>query len=110
MAEPDATAFKLELERSRAARLRAWTVLEELRAILNGAGQELQKPAKKSFMEEGRILESGLRKALEERDEALRELATAARWVDRAAFQEEANFGPAHQALLKALDKAARFV
>jgi hypothetical protein len=40
----------------------------------------------------------------------MKELATAARWIDRAAFKEEANFGQAHQALLKALDKAARFV
>jgi hypothetical protein len=61
-------------------------------------------------MEEGRILERGLRKALVERNEALRELVTAARWVDRAAFKENGDFGQAHQALLKALDKAAQFV
>lgn len=103
-------ALLLALDRSREARLRAWAVLEGLRAILNRAGQELEKPAKKSFVEEGRILERGLQKALAERDEALRELAGAARWVDRAAFKEEANFGPAHQALLKALDKAVNFV
>ena len=51
-----------------------------------------------------------MRKALKDRDKALRELATAARWVDRAAFKEEEHFGQTHQALLKALDKAAQFV
>jgi len=72
----DETALQVELERSRASRLRAWAVLGELRAILTGAGQELPKPSEKSFVEEGRILEQGLRKALTERDEVLRELAT----------------------------------
>jgi hypothetical protein len=55
-------------------------------------------------------LERGLKRALAEREEALKELATAARWVDRAAFKEEASFGQAHQALLSALEKAGRFV
>jgi hypothetical protein len=98
----DETSLRLEVERSRAARLRAWTVLEELRAILTEAGQELPKPSEKSFAEEGRILERGLRKALAERDETLCDLATAARWVDRSAFGKEEGFGQAHQALLKA--------
>jgi hypothetical protein len=66
-------------------------VLGELRAILTGAGQELPKSAEKSFEKEGEILdlERALRKALKNRDEALRELATAARWVDRSAFGKE---------------------
>ena len=54
------------------------------------------------------ILERGLKLALAETDEALRELATAARWVDRSAFEEGASFAQAHQALLKALEKAGR--
>jgi hypothetical protein len=106
----DETALQLELERSRASRLRAWAVLGELRAILTGAGQELPKAAEKSFVKEGQILERGLRRALAERDEALKELAAAARWVDRSAFGKEDGFGQAHQALLKALDKASVFV
>jgi hypothetical protein len=108
--EIDVNALLADLERSRAARLRAWAVLGELRAILAAAGQELEKPARKSFVEEGRILERGLRKALTERDEALRDLAAAARWVNRSAFGKEEGFGQAHQALLKALDKASVFV
>jgi hypothetical protein len=39
-----------------------------------------------------------------------RELATAARWVDRSAFGKEEGFAQAHQALLKALEKAGDFV
>src|ERR1700740_889480 len=97
----DETALGLELERSRAARLRAWAVLGELRAILTGAGQELPKAAEKSFVKKGEILERALRKALTERDEAIRDLAAAARWVDRSAFGKEEGFGQAHQALLK---------
>ena len=74
------------------------------------AGQELPKPAEKSFVKEGEILERGLKRALTERDDALKELAAAARWVDRSAFGKEEGFGQAHQALLKALDKASVFV
>ena len=110
MGEIDINALLADLERSRAARLRAWAVLGELRAILTGAGQELPKPAEKSFVKEGEILERGLRRALTERDEALKEMAAAARWVDRSAFGKEVGFGQAHQALLKALDKASVFV
>jgi hypothetical protein len=51
--------LQLEVERSRAARLRAWAVLGELRVILTGAGQELPKPAEKSFVKEGEILGAG---------------------------------------------------
>lgn len=110
MGEIDVNALVADLERSRAARLRAWAVLGELRGILAAAGQELATAAEKSFVEEGRILERALRKALSERDEALRDLALAARWVDRSAFGKETDFGQAHQALLKALDKASAFV
>jgi hypothetical protein len=110
VAEIDVSALKLELDRSRAARLRAWTALGELRAILTAAGQELPKPREKSLVLEGEILERALKKALSERDETLRELAAAARWVDRTAFKENGDFGQAHQALLQALGKAGRFV
>jgi len=77
---------------------------KNLRLIVNFHGLE------KSFIREGEILERGLRKALRDRDEALRDLAAAARWVDRSAFGKEEGFAQAHQALLKALDKAGQFV
>ena len=37
-------------------------------------------------------------------------LAQAARWVDKAAFENETSFGQANQALLKALDRARPFL
>ena len=61
----DERALQLEVERSRAARLRAWAVLVELRAISTGAGQELAKPAEKSFEKEGDILEASVEKGAE---------------------------------------------
>jgi hypothetical protein len=65
MEEMDLPALQLQLERSRAARLRAWAVLGGLRAILTGAGQELAKPAEKSFKKEGEILkETGKNRGL----------------------------------------------
>jgi hypothetical protein len=51
----DERALQLEVERSRAVRLRAWAVLVEL-GDLNGSGQELAKPAEKGFEKEGEIL------------------------------------------------------
>jgi hypothetical protein len=51
-----------------------------------------------------------LKKAQADREDALKDLVAAARWVDRTAFKENGDFGQAHEALLKALDKAARFV
>jgi hypothetical protein len=110
MAEEDIKALRLELERSRQARLRAWSVLQGLREVLQSAGVLIPPPAEKSFTREGEFLERALRKALSEREEALRDLAEAARWVDRAAFGKEQDFGQAHQALLKALEQAGRFV
>jgi hypothetical protein len=61
----DKRALQLEVERSRAARLRAWAVLVELRAILTGAGQELAKPAEKSFEKKGEILRASVEKGAE---------------------------------------------
>jgi len=74
---------------------------------LAATGRELEKPAQKSFVEEGRISERGLRKALTGRDEMLRGLAAAARRIDRSAFGKEEGFGQAQQALCKALNKAS---
>ena len=59
---------------------------------MTGAGQELAKPAEKSFIREGEILERGFKRTLAEREEVLRELATAAWWVDRSAFKNVASF------------------
>jgi hypothetical protein len=74
VAEIDLDALKLELERSRTARLRAWAVLKELSAILRAVGQELPESPGKSFPREGEILERGLKRVPAERDEVPREL------------------------------------
>jgi hypothetical protein len=82
-----------------------------LAIFLAAAEQELEKPARKSFVEEIRILERALRKALSERDEVLRELATPARWsIDQHLEKRRVLGRPTHQALRKALEKASAFV
>jgi len=54
----------------------------------------------------GAILKQALSDCLRDQRAALAQLADAARQVDKAAFGSTADFGPAHQALLKALDRA----
>jgi hypothetical protein len=83
MPERNFEALRLELERSKAARLRAWSVLQGLREILQAAGIIIPPPAQKSFATEGKFLERAFKQALSEREEALRGLVKAARWVDR---------------------------
>ena len=70
----------------------------------------IEQPLKKTFESEGAILERALAKCIRDRQAALRDLADAARRVDKAAFGQQADFGPSHQALLKTLDRAADFI
>jgi hypothetical protein len=49
-------------------------------------------------------------KRINDRAAVLKRLADAARRVDKAAFGDQGNFGPAHQALLKVLDEAAEYM
>ena len=97
-----------ELEASKQARLRAWAVLQQLRETLCEVGHvSIEPPTKKTFEVEGACLERALRKCLSEWEAAFRELSNAARRMDKAAFDRQGgDFGPAHQALLKALDRA----
>jgi hypothetical protein len=96
-----------ELENSKQSRLRAWAILQEFRSVLTNVGiTKLKSPSKKTFEAEGTILKEALVDCLRERHAALAQLADAARQVDKAAFGSTADFGPAHQALLKALDRA----
>ena len=100
-----------ELESSKQSRLRAWAVLQRIRAILSDLGNVvIDPPAQKTFDAEGAILEQALTKCGHDRSVALEELADAARRVDKAAFGRQGDFGQAHQALLKALDRAADFI
>jgi hypothetical protein len=70
----------------------------------------IEPSPKKTFDVEGAILEEALKKCLADRETALKELVDAARRVDKAAFGHQGDFGQAHQALLKALDRAADFI
>ena len=99
-----------ELEASKQSRLRAWAVLQRIRAILSESGMVIEQPSKKTFESEGAILERALTKCIHDRQAALRDLADAAKRVDKAAFGQQADFGPSHQALLKALDRVADFI
>src|ERR1700741_2412502 len=96
-----------ELEASRQARRRAWDVLQDLRAVLTNLGNvRIEAPSGKTFESEGAILKQALSDCLRDQRAALTQLADAARQVDKAAFGLTADFGPAHPALLKALDRA----
>jgi hypothetical protein len=100
-----------ELEASRQARRRAWEVLQRLRAILVKCGRvRIATPEKKMFETEGALLEKAITKCINDRAAVLKRLADAARRVDKAAFGDQGNFGPAHQALLKVLDEAAEYM
>jgi len=110
VSESEIKALKVALERSKAARIRAWSVLQGLRDPLQGVGVIVPPSTEKSFAREGEFLERALKKALLDREEALRDVVRAARWVDRSAFGQQSDFAQAHQALLIALEKAGRFV
>jgi hypothetical protein len=66
----------------------------------------IESPSRKAFEIEGGLLKQALSDCLREHRSVLGELADAARKVDKAAFGSGTEFGPAHQALLKALDRA----
>jgi len=75
-----------ELEASKQSRLRAWAVLQRIRAILSeSAHMVIEQPAKKTFESEGAILERALTKCIRDRQAALKDLADAAMRVDKAA-------------------------
>ena len=86
-----------ELEASKQARLRAWAVLQRLRALLCDLGNvTIDPPSKRTFDMEGAILEQALKKCLSDRQAALKELVHAARRVDKTAFGRTGDFGQAH--------------
>jgi hypothetical protein len=90
---------------------RAWDTLQRLRAVLVELGRvPIPTPEKKSFEAEGILLERALTKCIQQRDETLRQLRDAARRVDKAAFKDQSDFGPAHQALLNVCDRVAEII
>ena len=67
-----------ELEASRSSRKRAWENLQEIRWVLQDLpGLKLPPAAKKTIDLEGRLIKDGVRKAIQDRQNALHELAIA---------------------------------
>jgi hypothetical protein len=62
-----------ELEASKQSRLRAWQVLQRLRAVLSDLGNvAIGPPKQKTFEAEGELLQRTLAKCLRERNGALK--------------------------------------
>jgi hypothetical protein len=97
-----------ELDENRQSRLRAWEALRKIRATISDLGNIAIAPAKrKTFEDEGALLDRMLAKALRARNGALKELIAALREPDKAALSaDESSVGRAHQAALKALAQA----
>jgi hypothetical protein len=100
----------LELEASRASRKIAWNNLQEIRKQLESAGVKLKTPAQRSFESECKIVLAGIQTAITDRNEVIKDLAKTARRLDKAHFDDKADFGAAHIALLKIIDRAEGFV
>lgn len=101
--------LRAELEASRQSRLRAWTVLQDIRAILVGVGNcIIEEPLERSFEAEGAILKKALRRCLRDRDDALRSLSEAARGIDGTTFGRENGLPRARRRLMGALEEAGR--
>jgi hypothetical protein len=98
-----------ELESSKQSRLRAWAVLQRIRALLSDLGKTaIQPPAEKTFDAEGEVLEQALSKSLRIRNDAIRSLCSAVRRFRDATLKEDCqrDYPQALQAMLKALDRA----
>jgi hypothetical protein len=98
-----------DLEASKQSRLRAWNVLQRLRAVLSDVGNvTIPPPAQKTFDAEGEILEHALTKSFRIRNEAIKSLCSSVRRFRDATINEECkrDYPHALQALWKALDRA----
>jgi hypothetical protein len=98
-----------ELEASKQSRLRAWNVLQRLRAVLSDVGNVTISPlAQKTFDAEGEVLEHALTKSLHLRNQAIKSLCSSVRRFRDATIKEEckSDYPHALQALWKALDGA----
>jgi hypothetical protein len=97
-----------EFEESKQSRIRAWDALQKIRATIGALGNvAIAAPKRKTFEEEGALLDRTLAKALRLRNIALKEMVTALRELDKAALSADKSLvGPAHKAALKALGDA----
>ena len=98
-----------EPESSKESRLRAWSVLRQLRSVLSQAGNvAIPPPAQKTFDVEGEALERALTKSLYLRNEAIKSLCSSVRRFRDTTVKEQrkSDFPHALPALCKALDRA----
>jgi hypothetical protein len=100
-----------ELEASRVCRKRAWEILQEIRWVLKDTARiELPPPARKTIDLEGRVVKEGVRKALRNRQDALKDLIKAVRefkkFMDQPFTLRGSEYGHAVLELNKAIDRA----
>jgi hypothetical protein len=84
--------------------------LQQIRNLLEPAGVELKTLAQRSFESECKIVLDGIQTAITDRNEVIKDLAKTARRLDKAHFDDKADFGAAHIALLISIDRAEGFV
>ena len=101
-----------ELEFSRQSRLRAWEALQKIRATLSDlAGIAIAPPSRKTFDAEGKLLNDTLRRSLQERNAALRNLYSAAKRFEPYLQHSDlrgSEYAHALQDLKKALGQAGQ--
>ena len=99
-----------ELESSRQSRLRAWEALQKFRATLSDlAGIAIPPPPRKTFEAEGKVLNDALRRTLQERNAALRNVHTAVKKFEPYLQHSDlrgSEYAHALQDLKKALGQA----
>jgi hypothetical protein len=97
-----------EFEESKQSRIRAWDALQKIPATLSDLDNvAIAPPKRKTFEDEGALLDRTLAKALRERNKAIKELMVAAKELDKAVLgSDKTMIGPAHQAMPKALGNA----
>jgi hypothetical protein len=80
-----------ELETSKQSRLRAWEALQKIRATISDLGAvAIGPPKRKTFEDEGALLDKTLTKALRGRNEALKSLVKAAhRFKDATLIKDK---------------------
>lgn len=109
----DFQALLDELDRNRQARRRAWLALQGIRQRLeHWNGDKIPEPVARSFDGEGATLAIFIDRLITERQTALEELCRAIRRFQVTVFDDSRSDdrAGAHQAVLRALDRAEGLV
>ena len=103
-----------ELEFSRQSRLRAWEALQKIRATLSDlAGIAIAPPPRKTFDAEDKLLNDTLRRSLQERNAALRNLYSAVKKFEPYLQHSDlrgSEYAHALQDLKKALGQSGELI